>query len=94
MFPLISQMIFYINELTLILKIIGQCDVKHNDATNKKTITSCLNISTYIITTCSIRLSVIHDVLAMSVSTFITVVLLHLLPLIWLYLHCKLLLLH
>jgi hypothetical protein len=37
MFPLISQMIFYINELTLILKIIGQCDVKHNDATNKKT---------------------------------------------------------
>jgi hypothetical protein len=30
MFPLISQMIFYINELTLILKIIGQCDVKHN----------------------------------------------------------------
>jgi len=39
-----------INELTLILKIIGQCDVKHIMTLPIKTITSVLKVSTYIIT--------------------------------------------
>ena len=48
-FHLISlRDIFSINGPTLILKIIGQCDVKHDVTVN--TITSVLKVSTYIIT--------------------------------------------
>jgi hypothetical protein len=74
MFPLISQMIFYINELTLILKIIGQCDVKHIMMLPFKTITWVLKVLTYYtitsIAACPTRLAMI--LVIMSVSTFQT----------------------
>jgi len=46
----------------MILKIISQCDVKHIITLLIKTITSALNVSTYIITSvtaCPIRLAVV-----------------------------------
>ena len=64
----------HVQELTLILKIICQCDVKHILTSAIRTITPILKISTYFITsitTRSIRLAVILTI--MFVSTLITV---------------------
>ena len=77
-----------ISELSLILKIICQCDVKHIRILPIKIMVSVLNISTYIITsikTRSLRLVI------MSVSTFITTVILYIVSvyLLWLlYIFC------
>ena len=72
-FPLISTRdIFTINELTLILKVIGQCDVEAIMALPIKTITSVLEDSTNIATSIillPVGLAVI--LVIMSVSTFI-----------------------
>ena len=58
-------------ELTLILKIIGQCDVKHILTSQIKTIMPILKISTYIITSITARPVRLASILAiMSVSTF------------------------
>jgi len=65
-------------ELTLILKIISQCDVKHIFMSLIKTITPVMKISTYIITCITARpvgLAVI--LVIMSVSTFKTAIILH-----------------
>ena len=72
-FSLISTTdIFIINELTLILKIIGQCDVKHIMMLPFKTITWVLKVLTYYtitsIAACPTRLTMI--LVIMSVSTF------------------------
>jgi len=66
-----------INGMTMILKIIGQCDVKHIMTLLIKTITSVLKVSTHIITSllaCPVRLAAILAI--MSVSTFKTAVIL------------------
>jgi len=47
----------HVQELTLILKIIGQCDVKHILTSPIKTIMPVLKISTYIITVSQLVLS-------------------------------------
>jgi hypothetical protein len=60
----------------LILKIIGQCDIKHILTLLIKTIMSVLKISTYIITSV-VRLAAILAI--MSVSTFKTAVILYIL---------------
>jgi len=71
-FPLILLSdIVSINKLTVILKNIGKCDVKHIMTLPIKRITSVLKVLTYIITNIKahpIRLSVI--IVIMSVSTF------------------------
>jgi hypothetical protein len=60
-------------ELTLILKIIGQCDVKHILTSQIKTIMPILKISTYIITSITGRPVRLSSILAiMFVSTFKT----------------------
>jgi hypothetical protein len=51
----VSFDIFSINEMTAILKIFGQCDVKHLMTYPIKTITSDLKISTYIFTVITAR---------------------------------------
>ena len=77
--PLISHSdIFSINKRTLILKIIGQGDVKHIMTLLVKIITSVLNVSTYIITSITVGLIRLAAILSiMSVSTFITAVFLY-----------------
>ena len=68
--PLISQRnIFCINKLTVILKILCHCDLKHIMMLQIKTITSVWNVWANIITS-PIRLSVIQMI--MSVLTFKT----------------------
>ena len=65
----------HVQELTLILKIVGQCDVKHILTSLIKTITAV----TYIITSISahpVRLAAI--LVIMSVSTFIYLIMIHL----------------
>ena len=71
-FPLISTSdIFSINELTLILNIIGQCDVKHIMTFPIKTITLVVKVSTYIITSMAPHPTILTAILVvMSVSTF------------------------
>jgi hypothetical protein len=67
----------HVQELTLILKIIGQCDIKHTLTSPIKSITPVMKISTYIITSITarpVRLAVI--LVIMSVSTFKTTVIL------------------
>lgn len=75
-FPLISpNYIFSIKELTLKLKIIGQCDVKHNTTFPIKNTTSVLKVFTYMITNIAmnpIRLTAI--LVMMSVAYFKTAV--------------------
>ena len=66
------------NELTLILVIIGQGDVKHILMLQIKTITSVLKVSTHIITASSIRLAAILAI--MSVLTFIIAISLYIYP--------------
>ena len=71
------------HELTLILKIIGQCDFKHILTSLIITTTPVLKISTYIITSITarpVRLSVILAI--MSVSTFKTAVILYIVKLV------------
>jgi hypothetical protein len=61
----------HVQEMTLILKIISQSDVKHILTSHIKTITVVLKISTYIITGMTappVRLAAILDI--MYVSTF------------------------
>ena len=67
----------HVQELTLILKIVGQCDIKHTLTSPIKSITPVMKISTYIITSITarpVRLAVI--LVIMSVSTFKTTVIL------------------
>ena len=72
----VQHLVFSINVLTLILEIIGQCDVKPIMTLPIKT-TSVLKNSTNIITR-PIRLTVIQVI--MSVSTFITINILFIKP--------------
>jgi hypothetical protein len=68
----------HVQELTRIMKIIGQCDIKHVLTSLIKTTTPVLKISTYIITSitaCPVELAVILAI--MSVSTFKTAVILY-----------------
>ena len=68
----------HVQELTLTLKIIGQCDVKHILTSQIITIMPVLKISTYIITSIAarpVRLAVILAI--MSVTTFKTTVILY-----------------
>jgi hypothetical protein len=70
----------HVQELTLILKIISQCDIKHILMSLIKTIMSDLKILTYIITSftaCPVRLAAILAI--MSVSTLKTAIILYLL---------------
>ena len=71
--PLILRRdIFNVNGLTLILKIIGQCDVKHIMTLVIKTIASVLKVRSYIIISITASPNAI-----MSVSTFTTDVILY-----------------
>ena len=73
-----SRDIVSINELTLILKNISQCEVKRMTLPIK-TVTSALKVKTYILTSIPaspIRFAAILEI--MSVSTFITAVILDL----------------
>ena len=70
-------------ELTLILKIIGQCNVKHILTSPIKTFTSVLKISTYIITARTVGLAAILAI--MSVLAFRTDVILYVLWLPYLF---------
>jgi hypothetical protein len=66
-------------ELTLILKIIGQCDVKHILMSLIKTITSVLKISAYIITSITLRpIGLVAILVIMSFSSFKTAIILYL----------------
>ena len=70
----------HVQELTLILKIISQCDVKHIFMLLIKTIMAVMEILAYIITSITarpVRLAVI--LVIMSVSTFKTAVILDIL---------------
>jgi hypothetical protein len=75
-FPLISPSdIVSINRLTLILKTISQCDVKHIMMLQIKTIMWVLEVSTYIIISIIARPIILTVILViMSVSTFKTAV--------------------
>ena len=65
-------------ELTLILKIIGQCDVKHILTSQIKPITPVLKILTYIITSITAHPVKLATILViMSVSTFKTDIILY-----------------
>jgi hypothetical protein len=66
---------WYSDELTMILKFIGHCAIKHIMMIPIKTITSVLKVSIYIIIAHPIRLSV--KLVIMSVSTFKTAVILY-----------------
>ena len=73
-----SHDIVSINELTPILKIIGQFEVKYPKTLSINTITSVLNVSTYIITTITAWPFGLAAILAiMSISTFTTAVILY-----------------
>ena len=83
-FPLISMSdVVSLKELTVILRNIGQCDVNSIMTSSIKTITSVLNVSTYIII--SITIGCTEILAIMSVSTFKTAVILHLRITIHLY---------
>ena len=67
-----------VQELTLILKIIGQCDFKHTLTSPIKSIMPVMKISTYIITSITARPVRLAAILViMSVSTFKTTVILY-----------------
>ena len=69
-----------INELTLMQKIIGHCDVKHKYNVIVKAIMSDSKVSISIITiTSAISIGLAAILVIMTVSTFITIVILYIL---------------